>query len=84
MWHTMLDQGGYTPTPASASIEDQLYSMGVGVEAMCIGMPQDTCDAWRHRYARIQTEWLDEWAQNPPGGTQPYAEWLRQQYDTLF
>jgi hypothetical protein len=84
LWEMMLDQGGYAPTPPTATLDDQLYMVRISAEAACVSMPDDTCRAWLATYGRIEGQWLTEWAQTPLDDVPSYAAWLRENVGNPF
>jgi probable HAF family extracellular repeat protein len=76
VWDLTRDQGGYAPTPPTAYIDDQLFMVGMSARAVCVGMPEDACEAWLDNYEGIEGQFLSEWRTTPVGDV-AYGEWLR-------
>jgi len=71
----MLAQGGYAPTPPSATLDDQLYMVRISALAVCVGMPEEACEGWLRNYERIEGQFLSEMMTSEPALS--YVEWLR-------
>jgi len=77
MWETILDQGGYAPTPPTAHLDDQMFMVRTSAEAICSQMAEDTCDAWLAYYDGIEARFLTEVSRSGPDVS--YADWLREE-----
>ncbi len=82
LWIALLDQGGYVPTPATASLGDQLYTVGVGAEAIFASMASDVCQTWLNFYEGTQQTYINELSTGE--SNLPYADWLRENLPTPF
>ncbi len=74
LYATLLAQGGYAPTPASAPTDDQAFMVEVGIEAaLGFGNPW-AVDAYQRQFSSVISEWRGE---RYKGSTVTLAEWLR-------
>lgn len=74
---TLETQGGYAPTPPTANVNDQIYMVMVGIEALShwiVPMLQGT-------YINRFVVFADQWRADLLDGDAPsFAEWLRQHH----
>jgi hypothetical protein len=72
----LLGQGGYAPTAATASPEDQVFMVGVGVETLSRFAADPYANLLMGQFNRAVTGWRLETMRNPAAPS--FAQWLRE------
>jgi hypothetical protein len=87
LWQAVLEQGGYAPTPPTATVEDQLFMVRVSVDLICHLIPRsggglDTQASCLSYYQRLERGYLADSAGSGP--TMAYRQWLRKHAANAF
>lgn len=75
LWATIVDQGGYAPTPANARLEDQTYLVEEGAAAVGIWMSDRVRTGFFNAVDMWKGGWLADVSRNGPDIS--FGQWLK-------
>lgn len=76
-WDTIVEQGGYVPTPETAGPDDQVFVVLIGATAMCSWMGPGSCGVLSSRIDQAIQSWKES---RYTGSSLGFGAWLRENH----